>query len=137
VNEATEAEFAVHKIDRDFVVGTKASLENQPCHRVFDVLLNSALEGARAVERIKAHLGHLVERSIGDRERHLSSRQALLEPSELDTSDVPNVIPGQRMEHHDFVDPVDEFRPEMFTDLAHHGLLDEVGILACKALDVV
>ena len=35
----------------------------------------------------------------------------------------------QAMEDHHFVDPVDEFRPEVLAHLAHHGFLDHVRIV--------
>ena len=43
----------------------------------------------------------------------IALRQPLPQASQLDIDDGPNLLAAQRMEHHDLIDPVDEFRPEM------------------------
>ncbi len=43
----------------------------------------------------------------------IALRQALAQPAELDIDDGSNLLAAERMEHHDLVDPIDEFRPEM------------------------
>ena len=54
---------------------------------------------------------------------------------QLDSRNGLDVFLTQRMEYHDFVDAVDELRPEMRLDLGHHRQLDNPVIIARHLLD--
>src|SRR5204863_8511115 len=81
--------------------------------RILDALLDRALERPRAVDRVETGLCELREGAVGDFEPHLELRQPLLEVTQLDLRDVPDVLLVQRVEHDDLVDAVDELGPEL------------------------
>ena len=60
-------------------------------------------------------------RLVRQRERELTLRQTLGQIFGLDSRDLADLRFLQRAEHDDFVEPIDELRPEMRLHDAHHG----------------
>ncbi len=105
--------------------------------QILDALLDRALERPRAVDRVETGLGELREGAVSNFEPHLELRQSLLEVTQLDLRDVPDVLLVQRVEHDDLVDAVDELGPELRLHLRQDRGLDEAGIVALHLLDHV
>ncbi len=64
--------------------------------------------------------------------------QPLAQVRQLDVHDGAQLVPAQRMEHHDVVDAVDELRPEVLLhDLQHRCFIFGVVRLARQLLDHV
>lgn len=104
MNDSVEGESPVLHVDRDGVLGPEAPLEDQGRDRLFELLLDRTIQWARTIERIEADLGDLGRCCIPDFELHVLRAEPLLEPSELDFRDRPDLRAVERLEHHD-LDP--------------------------------
>ena len=120
---------SVPEIHRDGFVRCITTFQHALGDGVLQFLLDGALERACAIQRIEAHLGQFVECGFADFQLEVALGQAFLQALELDDRDVADVLGVQAVEDHHFVDPVDEFRPEVLAHLTHHGFLDHVRIV--------
>ena len=118
--QALRARFHHHDITRPELAG-----QNPSGQRIFQFLLNRPLERPRAVNRIEASLAKLIQCRRGDLQPHLPVSQSLAQITDLNVRNRPNLLLAQRMEHHDFVDAVDELGPEMIGHLGHHHALHQ------------
>src|ERR1700722_5612719 len=91
--------------------------QNLLCQGVLDLRLNGALQGPRPIDRVEAGLADLVACVIVQAQGDVALRQPQAQSSQLDIDDRANLLAPERMEHHDLIDSIDEFRPEM---LRHH-----------------
>ena len=99
--------------------------------RVLDLRQDRALERARAIDRVEAHVPQQFKGLFGQLQLQPALGQALLQPAQLDPRDLLDLVLVQRVEHDDVVQAVDEFRAEMRLDHAHHrGLHLRVGLRA-------
>src|SRR5688572_17826628 len=80
--------------------------------RIFDLLLDGALQGSRAVHRVEAGFAEQVARSVVQHQIDVALRQAAAQVAELDVHDGTQLLAGERMEYDDVVDTVDEFGAE-------------------------
>src|SRR5690606_37909152 len=64
-------------VDLDRVAGREASFEDAACQRILDPLLDDALEGAGAVERVVSLVRDLLLRPFGQAEGEVAVCQAL------------------------------------------------------------
>src|SRR5882762_5222995 len=99
------------------IPGHEIPAQNLLRQGVLDLRLNRPLQGPRAIHRIEARFADLVARVIVQPQSDVALRQSLPQASQLDIDDGPNLLTSEGMKHHDLIDPVDEFRPEM---LGHH-----------------
>src|SRR5512135_3372034 len=121
-------------VDADRVAGLELAFENLLRKRIFQLLLDSALERTRAVNRIEADVAEQVERLVRQLQRQLALSQALSEVLDLDARDLADLRLVQRAEHDDLVEAVDELRPEVRLHDAHHRRLHlRVLLLAAAA----
>src|SRR5262249_43968580 len=94
--------------------------------RVLEVLLDRALQRARAVLRIPANLGEIILRAIGQLESELPPPEALGELFELDVDDPPQLRALKALEDDDLVKPVDELRPERLPHVLGHRAANQL-----------
>ena len=97
------------------------STQNPLRERVLDLLLDGALQGARAVHGIEAGFAEQILRGIVDGELHVAVGETLAQEAELDVHDGTQLALAQRMEHDDVVDAVDELRTEVLLHDFHDG----------------
>src|SRR5271169_2485457 len=109
---AMELKAARTGVDNHF--GAVADLAGQQlaAQRGFQLTLDHPPQRTRAVNRIVAAFGEVVARLVGQIELDLALAQPLPQLAELDIHNLAQLLLGQRMEHHDLVDPVEELRPE-------------------------
>src|SRR3954469_5423799 len=107
-----ERELAVGNVDANHVALSEVALEEPQRERVFHEPLDRALEGARAVGRVPAGVGEMLLRGVGQLEGQAPLCQPLAEPRQLEVDDLADLLPGERPELDDLVDPVQELRPE-------------------------
>ncbi|CAI09933.1 hypothetical protein ebB234 [Aromatoleum aromaticum EbN1] len=122
-------------IDEHLVLCAELPFQDRLRERIFDALLDRALERARAEHRIETGRRKLRKRRVRYLHRHVQPRQPLVEVLELDARDARDVLLVERVEHDDLVDAVDELRTEVGLDFGHHGKLDDLMIIACHLLD--
>src|SRR5258708_24236455 len=97
---------AATPVDVDRVLRREAAFEDALRERVLDLRLDRALERPRAVDRVEADLGELADRGVRDLEAEVHLRKPRLQRVELDARDRLDVLLGERVAHHDLVDPV-------------------------------
>ena len=88
--------------------------------RVFQLLLDGALERAGAIDRIKADIAEQVERRIGQFDANAAFAQTLFQTAQLDARNLFDLRLVQRVEHHDVVQSVDELGAEVRLHHPHH-----------------
>ena len=91
----------------------KVAGQQRPRERVLDEPLDRPLERPRAERRVRA-LAH--DQRAGRRrqlEHEVRGREPPLEVGEQEVDDRRQVRVGQRVEHDDLVDPVEELGPEV------------------------
>ena len=90
--------------------------------RILQLPLYDALKRARAVDRVVASIGEPDLRFLVDIEDDLALVQEPLQMLELDVDDPFHLIATEAVEQDDFVEPVEEFRPERSAHDLHHLL---------------
>ena len=70
-----------------------------------------------------------------DLQMQVQSRHAITQDLELNLGNLFNLLGVQRMEHHGFIDAVQELGSEMVFQLVPHRVFDVGGVLAHHALD--
>ncbi|MNC54825.1 hypothetical protein D3C75_1043210 [compost metagenome] len=87
------------------------------CQRVFDFLLDSAFQRPRTIHWVVTRFAQQLQCRLRDADFVAALFQTLVQTRQLDLGNLRDMFLAERMEHHHFVDTVDEFRTEM---LAHH-----------------
>ena len=90
---------------------------------VADFGLHQATQRTCAVRRIVTGVGKPFARRIGHVERDAAVGQTCGHLRDLNVHDAAELLAGQRVEHDQFVQTVDEFRLELHVHGVHHGLL--------------
>src|SRR5712692_489985 len=95
--------------------------------RILDVFLDRPPQLARSVGRVVSPLDEQVQRRPRGLELDALVRELLVDAVDHQLDDGGDVLPAERMEHDDVVDPVDELRPEsplqLVEDLLLHPLV--------------
>ena len=78
--------------------------KDQLRQRVFDPALDRSFERPCAVHRVVTHRDQLIQRFAAQFQLQLTLSQATAQAAQLDLRDASNLIPGQRLEDHHFVD---------------------------------
>src|SRR5262245_2895927 len=103
---------AVLEVDADRVAFGELALEEPQRQRVLDEALDCALQRAGAVGRVPAGLGEVLLGGVGQLEAQAALGEAVAEPRQLELHDLADLLPRQRLELDDLVDPVEELGPE-------------------------
>src|SRR5437773_2283035 len=117
-----EAEAAAFRVDLHLV--TLRDLAGQQLDRqhVLDLPLQEPLQGTGPVRGVEPLGGQVLASRVGEAERDLAPLQPALEHTDLDVHDLGDLVPAERLEHDDLVDPVHELGSEGRADLGHHLL---------------
>src|SRR6266850_1762597 len=126
---------ALHR-DADSLTRTEFAFQDLLRERIFDALLDGALQGPRTVYRVVTRFAQVVARGIVEHEVDVALGEALSQVSQLDINDRTDLIRAERVEHDDVVEPVDEFWPEILLHDFEHGRLHlRIIVLARHFLD--
>ena len=122
--------------DADPIARLELAAEDLLRQRIFDLLLDRALERPRTVDRIEARLAEQSRAPVSSSSSMLRSSSRRRSSPELDLDDRADLLGAERMEHDDVIDAVDELRPEILLhDFHHRGLHALVVALARQLLD--
>src|SRR5262245_63677015 len=116
-------------VDRDGVAVVQLALQQLERQRVLDEALDGPLERPRPERRIVALASEQAPGRVGHLELDAPSRQPLAEMAELDVHDPGDLVPTERREDHDLVDPVEELGPERAAQLLHQQRPHLLGLL--------
>src|SRR5581483_11000303 len=100
------------------------ALEHLERDGVLQQALDHPLERPRPVHRVVALLGEELLGLGGHVQGQVPLRQQPLEVAQLEIHDPEQVLAAERVEHDDFVHPVQELGPEVVPELVPHPLLD-------------
>jgi hypothetical protein len=117
----------------DRITFAKFAGEDSLCQRVFDALLDDALQRAGAEDGVVAFLGEEFFGFRIDRQSHVSIREALAQVAELDVYDLRKLLLAQRMENDRLVNAIEKFRAKRLLEQVADGafnfpLLGALGI---------
>src|SRR5256712_2918442 len=123
--DAREREHVVRRarVHADGVAGPEVTLQHFDRQRIEHHALQRALQRPRAVHRIVARLPHGLLRPIGQLQLELLVGEQLGETSELDLDDLRQLVTTEAVEDDDFVDAVQQLRPQLRADRLPHPLL--------------
>ena len=99
-----------------------ASLQDLERQRIQDHALDDAFQRTCAIGRIVSAFGEQVARLGREVQRDPHVLQPFGQPFELHVHDPADVVPAQRVEHDDVVDPVEKLRPEILPQRPQHFL---------------
>ena len=116
-------------------LGGKTAFENRLGQRVFDLRLDRPFERSGTIDRVKTGRGDFCQSALVNVQPHFQLRQPSFQMPKLNLRNRFDVFFIKRMEDHHFVNPVDEFRPEVCFHLAHHRQLDELIVIPGHLLD--
>jgi len=113
-------------IDANPIALPELALEHPDGQRVEHAPLDGPLQGACAVHRIVPLRDDEVLGGVGQLDMNLAFLEPLEQVPHLDVDDFLHVLEPKRVEEDDFVDPVQELRPEVlpqrFRDLSPDAL---------------
>ena len=118
-------------------VGRIATFQKRFGQRVFDFRLNCAFERAGAIHGVEAGFGDDVQRGIVHMQMQVLGGQAFFETAQLDFGDAADIGLIQAVEHHHFVDTVDQLGAEMRFHVFHHHFFERFVIVGAHLLDVL
>ena len=118
-------------------VGRIATFQKRFGQRVFDFRLNCAFERAGAIHGVEAGFGDDVQRGIVHMQMQVLGGQAFFETAQLDFGDAADIGLIQAVEHHHFVDAVDQLGAEMRFHVFHHHFFHRFVIGGAEPLDVL
>ena len=98
-------------IDRDGRFLADASFQDLAGQQVHQFALHQAFDGTGAVGRVVAVLHHVLFEGGGERHGDAAVGKPMLQLGLLDVQDVADIGLGERIEHDDFVDTVQELGP--------------------------
>ena len=105
----------------DPVAGDELAAQDLLRERILDLRLDRALQGTRTVHGVESRLADPIARSIIESQLNIAFGEPLTQTAQLDVDDGADLLPAERMEHHEFIDPVDELGPKVLGDHLHHG----------------
>src|SRR5690349_8709659 len=105
------------------IARTKLTPEDGRGQWVLNLLLDRAFERPCPIDRIVPRFTEEVPSLVVERELDIALEETLAQIAQLNVHDRADLLIAERLEHHDVVDPVDEFRPEGLLDDLHHGVL--------------
>src|SRR3990167_11320568 len=109
---SAENDLVVLDLGHHLAAGGKLARQNQLRQWVFDPALNRSLQRPRTINRVVTHGNQLIQRLVAQLQLQLTLHQALAQPRQLDLGNAGNLITGQWLEKHPFVETVDELRTE-------------------------
>ncbi len=116
-------------VDGDGVAFAEISVQDFGCQRVFDFLLDDALEGPGAEDGVEAAVAEFGFGGVGEGEGHAAGGQAGCEMGELDIDDPAEILLGEGVEDHDLIDAVEEFGAEVIAqEIADLGFDFPIGV---------
>src|SRR5882724_8277576 len=124
-----EDELVAVGVDGHSVAFGELVLENLERQRVLDQPLDRPLERPRPERRVVALAGDDRFRGLGDLEPDAPGGQAPTQVLELDVDDTLDLLPAERREDHDLVDPVEELRTQRVAQLLHQERPHLLGLL--------
>src|SRR5690606_27220620 len=110
-----------------------APLEDRERQRVLQFALNSALQRARPIDRVVAHVREIALRRVAEFQPDPPLAEQPLQVTKLDADDLAQVFARQAVEQDHLVDPVQELWTEGAVQLCQHGLPD-LGLVALVLL---
>ena len=124
--------------DANRVAGPEIPTQNALRERVFEPLLDHALQRARAIDGIEARFGQTVAGFGIEREPDVPLSEPQAQMLELDVHDPADVRGFERMKHDEIVHAIQELGPEMLAGDAEHVLLHaRVVVLTGQLLDAL
>src|SRR6187431_3199463 len=121
MTEAQRLAFALLGDNR--VALLELSFEHRKCQGILQHPLHRTLERSRTEHRIVTGIGKLAPRAVTEYERELAVGKQLAQVAKLQVDDVIDLAAPKRMEHHDVVHAIEEFRLERAAQQAKHILL--------------
>ena len=115
-----QQDFPAGGIDTDDAVTADGAVQDGLGQLVDQLPLHQAFHRPGAVGRVVAMLDHVVLEGRGEAELYAVVFQFLLELGFLDPEDFADVGLGQRVEHDDFVDSVQEFGTDALAEHFQH-----------------
>src|ERR1700686_3715794 len=117
-------ELALPRVDLDRIAFANGAFKNAARDTVLDLSLDDALERARSILRVVAHVCQQVSRGGSELQGDVPLSQARAQAIDLDVHDVLHLLARDLMEDDDLIDTVDEFPSEAFfpQTLAHLAL---------------
>src|SRR5690606_22546476 len=120
------------------IAGPEVAAQDALRERVLELLLDRALRGPSAVDRIIAGFGETGAPGRGEQAPHAPPGEPAAQIVEVDVDDLADVLGLERTEHDDVVDAVHELRAEVLTDDLHDlGLHARVVLRAHELLDAL
>ena len=111
-------------VDEDGFAFAEFACEDFLCQRVFDPLLDHALQRPCAERRIVTFLGQQLLGLVGDDELEIPRRQSLAQVFKLHVDDLRELLLAQRVEDDRLVDAVEELGAEVLLEQVLDGRLD-------------
>src|SRR6478736_7974106 len=111
-NLAVERQTQLVAGNPDFLAVLYLARENHFGERILHRFLDHTLQGSRPVGWIPAFLGKPLACTRIERDDDLAIIKKLLQPRHLDVDDTSHLRLLEAMKQDDFVDPVEELRPE-------------------------
>ena len=115
-----DGELPVGDVDHDGRVLGQVTAQERAGHAGLHLAGDEPPQGTSAVRRVEALLRHEPPGLLRGLERDPLLRQPLPQLVELEIDDALDLGERQRLEQHDLVDPVQELRPEVGPQGAHH-----------------
>src|SRR6266545_5132402 len=134
---AGEAELVAVGVDLNAIAFFEFSLEDLNRQGILNQTLDRPLERARSVNRVVSFVGKQCLGAIGDIEGHLSARQVLAQPLELNIDNGFDLVAAQVVEDDRLVNPVEKVRFKRFAQSGADALLQLLAILAAELKNVL
>src|SRR5688572_7009153 len=108
-----KAQLIASHVNHHRVALAERAIEDAQSQRIQQPPLQGTLERTRPIHWIIPLTDEEVFRRVTELDRDFAVTQPLEQAAQLDFDDLANVFLLERVEEHDFVDAVDELRPEM------------------------
>nr|ADI18604.1 hypothetical protein [uncultured Rhodospirillales bacterium HF4000_24M03] len=113
-----------------FIAIGDAAFQDQAGDRILQDALHDPLQRPGAIDGVVPGIAQPRRRRAIEFERDIAAVEQGAQPVELNIDDRFHMRPGQPVEQQDFIQPVEEFRPEGSPHNVHHRLPHGAGILA-------
>ena len=104
-------------VDEHDLAGAQLTEEHLLGHGVLDLALHGAAQRTSAQHRVEASRGEQVLGRGRELEAHVLVLEPDLEALDHHVDQLDDLVLGERREHHDLVDAVEELRPEVLLEL--------------------
>src|SRR5579872_951793 len=112
-----EHALAVFGVEQDVVADLERAAQQLFGERVFHHALDGTAQRTRSHRRIPSFFGQKFASRVGGLERHVLVLEFLHDFGEFESDDLLDLRQVELMEDHDFVDAIEELRPEEMLDL--------------------